>query len=140
MSAERDAAQRDRDATAGRPVALPDWHPKPTGSGLWIQQNGNARMFCANEHLQLWRIEDGPWFGPIPRPLEHPEAQQEQRTMATTADDKLNSARKHVREAFEDLKEIVVNRVNGSDNFTDYATRSFKESLAQLLEVNEKLH
>jgi hypothetical protein len=57
----------------------------------------------------------------------------------TTADERLEAARVAVDTAVKSLGEIVVNRVEGTREFTDSAMARFRESLSKLIEVRDRL-
>ena len=60
-------------------------------------------------------------------------------SVATIADEKLESAKTHVRDAIKDLSEIVVQQCQGHDEFNSVYRNTIKQKLASLIEIRDEL-
>ena len=60
-------------------------------------------------------------------------------SVTTTADEKLKSAREHIRSAVSDLGNIVIEKCWGSDDFTDIAQKRIKDIFIKLLDIRNEL-
>lgn len=60
-------------------------------------------------------------------------------SVTTTADEMLNSAKSHVKEAASALSQIVIDEVWGHDEFSEEYKEKIRESLNDLVKIKIKL-
>ena len=59
--------------------------------------------------------------------------------MNTTADDRIESAKEHVKSAIADLTDVFVNEVRGSDEFRQEYRDKYRKAWLDLIEMRENL-
>lgn len=59
--------------------------------------------------------------------------------MRTTADEKLHSAKEHIKDAIKCLSEIVVDECYGHDEYDESWKREFYDSLKDLISIKKRL-
>jgi hypothetical protein len=57
----------------------------------------------------------------------------------TTADERLESAREHIKEATKDLSEIVIGECDGHDEFKEEFVVNMYQILQELVDVKKRL-
>lgn len=59
--------------------------------------------------------------------------------VVTTADEKIKSAKGHIKDAIDDLKSVLVDECWGHDDFTPEYNEALTDSFTDLLRINTRL-